>query len=582
MALMLSYSLIEHPYGNSELKFVKPFILFKYFQSRNQNIQMHEYDRTEESDEKTQKAQARVEETKSCDPSVSNLVVSAVVHSSHSCTKNRRSSTTSTSNTDSDTSTSATDSTSDSDSNNSLGSSNRIESDAIHCRRLHGDQNVSHSDHFPNMTNEPRSIPTESNSPCALPNHVGGQDKESLTSVIQVGGDGGRESLTIEVNEANNDPFKSPVVEVPLDPHAWNVDHITSWVKWLTKQFNIDPEPDISRFPTVGSELCELSRADFWVCAGSRQGGIVLAKHFALTLYNATGRETSPMLNEDEPNPYQLLNAASHRLVAQGSGQIQLWQFLLELLSDSSNAKCITWEGTNGEFKLIDPDEVAKRWGERKAKPNMNYDKLSRALRYYYDKNIMTKVHGKRYAYKFDFHGLMAACQAQAQGCDATTSMLSSYKHHHHHHSPSMGLPHHHYSNLQSDLTSASSSSSIGFLSPSTASIPSPIGISSSPNIGSGNQVHINATSTNLLQHQESALTTIVNPTSPTSLSLQPPALARLSSTVTETTNENNSNTVSGNNSNNSSSTSVLARPPPYWPYSPGSFDPRPPPNTFN
>lgn len=47
-------------------------------------------------------------------------------------------------------------------------------------------------------------------------------------------------------------------------------------------------------------------------------------------------------------------------------------------------------------------------------------------FRYYYDKNIMTKVHGKRYAYKFDFHGLMAACQAQAQGTDPTTSMLAS------------------------------------------------------------------------------------------------------------------------------------------------------------
>ncbi|XP_052120473.1 transcriptional regulator ERG homolog [Frankliniella occidentalis] len=115
-------------------------------------------------------------------------------------------------------------------------------------------------------------------------------------------------------------------------------------------------------------------------------------------------------------DPYQLLNAASSRLVAQGSGQIQLWQFLLELLADSSNAPLICWEGTNGEFKLGDPDEVARRWGERKSKPNMNYDKLSRALRYYYDKNIMTKVHGKRYAYKFDFHGLMLACQAQAQG----------------------------------------------------------------------------------------------------------------------------------------------------------------------
>ncbi|XP_062549232.1 transcriptional regulator ERG homolog isoform X2 [Armigeres subalbatus] len=123
--------------------------------------------------------------------------------------------------------------------------------------------------------------------------------------------------------------------------------------------------------------------------------------------------------------PYQLLNAASHRLIAQG-GQIQLWQFLLELLADSSNERFIHWEGTNGEFKLTDPDEVARRWGERKAKPNMNYDKLSRALRYYYDKNIMTKVHGKRYAYKFDFHGLMAACQAQAQLTEPSTSCMIS------------------------------------------------------------------------------------------------------------------------------------------------------------
>lgn len=76
-----------------------------------------------------------------------------------------------------------------------------------------------------------------------------------------------------------------------------------------------------------------------------------------------------------------------------------------------ANAACIRWEGTQGEFKLVDPDEVAKKWGDRKSKPNMNYDKLSRALRYYYDKGILTKVHGKRYTYKFDFHGLQQACQ---------------------------------------------------------------------------------------------------------------------------------------------------------------------------
>ena len=80
-------------------------------------------------------------------------------------------------------------------------------------------------------------------------------------------------------------------------------------------------------------------------------------------------------------DPYALLSSASRGLVSQGSGQIQLWQFLLELLSDTSNNAIITWEGTNGEFKLTDPDEVARKWGERKSKPNMNYDKLSRALR---------------------------------------------------------------------------------------------------------------------------------------------------------------------------------------------------------
>lgn len=50
--------------------------------------------------------------------------------------------------------------------------------------------------------------------------------------------------------------------------------------------------------------------------------------------------------------------------------------------------------------------------------------------RYYYDKNIMSKVHGKRYAYKFDFHGLMAACQAQAQGQGDVMPTYHKYQHH--------------------------------------------------------------------------------------------------------------------------------------------------------
>ncbi|XP_018586814.1 protein C-ets-1-like [Scleropages formosus] len=84
-----------------------------------------------------------------------------------------------------------------------------------------------------------------------------------------------------------------------------------------------------------------------------------------------------------------------------GSGPIQLWQFLLELLTDKSCQAFISWTGDGWEFKLSDPDEVARRWGKRKNKPKMNYEKLSRGLRYYYDKNIIHKTSGKRYVYRF-------------------------------------------------------------------------------------------------------------------------------------------------------------------------------------
>ncbi|KAK9524399.1 hypothetical protein VZT92_016796 [Zoarces viviparus] len=84
-----------------------------------------------------------------------------------------------------------------------------------------------------------------------------------------------------------------------------------------------------------------------------------------------------------------------------GSGPIQLWQFLLELLTDRSCQSCISWTGDGWEFKLTDPDEVALLWGQRKNKPKMNYEKLSRGLRYYYDKNIIRKTAGKRYVYRF-------------------------------------------------------------------------------------------------------------------------------------------------------------------------------------
>lgn len=72
--------------------------------------------------------------------------------------------------------------------------------------------------------------------------------------------------------------------------------------------------------------------------------------------------------------------------VADMESAITLWQFLLQLLLDQSHKHLICWTSNDGEFKLLKSEEVAKLWGLRKNKTNMNYDKLSRALRYYYDK----------------------------------------------------------------------------------------------------------------------------------------------------------------------------------------------------
>ncbi|KAG7472692.1 hypothetical protein MATL_G00111510 [Megalops atlanticus] len=91
----------------------------------------------------------------------------------------------------------------------------------------------------------------------------------------------------------------------------------------------------------------------------------------------------------------------SNTILSAMDPSITLWQFLLHLLEDHSHRHLISWTSSDGEFKLLDAEEVARLWGLRKNKTNMNYDKLSRALRYYYDKNIIKKVSGQKFVYKF-------------------------------------------------------------------------------------------------------------------------------------------------------------------------------------
>ena len=80
---------------------------------------------------------------------------------------------------------------------------------------------------------------------------------------------------------------------------------------------------------------------------------------------------------------------------------MQLWQFLLMILTQGPKGLVQWTHDEPFEFKLLNPNKVASMWGEVKNKPSMNYEKLSRGLRYYYGKKILEKVHGKRYVYQF-------------------------------------------------------------------------------------------------------------------------------------------------------------------------------------
>ncbi|XP_035908783.1 ETV5-related protein Ets96B-like isoform X1 [Anopheles stephensi] len=116
-----------------------------------------------------------------------------------------------------------------------------------------------------------------------------------------------------------------------------------------------------------------------------------------------TSASIASITTTTNPSPLGALQPnGSNGTLHQRRGSLQLWQFLVALLDEpSSSAGCIAWTGRGMEFKLVEPEEVARRWGIQKNRPAMNYDKLSRSLRYYYEKGIMQKVAGERYVYKF-------------------------------------------------------------------------------------------------------------------------------------------------------------------------------------
>jgi len=215
---------------------------------------------------------------------------------------------------------------------------------------------------------------------------------------------------------------------IPYDPVQWTADQVIHWAVWVMKEFNID-EMEVGGIHILGRDLCSFSQEEFLQRVPSGEilwSHLELLRKYVLASQDQSGEATvtigQPM--QIIPAPVGISTPTTIKVMKQNrgprtprisggeersspgnrtgnNGQIQLWQFLLELLTDKDARDCISWVGEEGEFKLNQPELVAQKWGQRKNKPTMNYEKLSRALRYYYDGDMISKVQGKRFVYKF-------------------------------------------------------------------------------------------------------------------------------------------------------------------------------------
>ncbi|XP_036926481.1 ETS-related transcription factor Elf-3 [Sturnira hondurensis] len=80
-----------------------------------------------------------------------------------------------------------------------------------------------------------------------------------------------------------------------------------------------------------------------------------------------------------------------------------LWEFIRDILIHPElNEGLMKWENRQeGVFKFLRSEAVAQLWGQKKKNSSMTYEKLSRAMRYYYKREILERVDGRRLVYKF-------------------------------------------------------------------------------------------------------------------------------------------------------------------------------------
>ncbi|XP_067387869.1 transcription factor ETV7 isoform X2 [Emydura macquarii macquarii] len=217
--------------------------------------------------------------------------------------------------------------------------------------------------------------------------------------------------------------FKLPG-RLRIQPSLWSKDDVVHWLRWAEKEYSLR-HTDESKFEMNGRALCILTKEDFrYRAPSSGVNGRLDISSVALPLSSTSDRSHAQQARSPNKASYRMepLNLSHHSSdinyraeifcsfpttpPAPVDGKIAdcrlLWDYVYQLLSDSRYEPYIKWEDKEAKiFRVVDPNGLARLWGNHKNRVNMTYEKMSRALRHYYKLNIIKKEPGQKLLFRF-------------------------------------------------------------------------------------------------------------------------------------------------------------------------------------
>uniref|UniRef100_A0A4W5JRG3 ETS homologous factor n=1 Tax=Hucho hucho TaxID=62062 RepID=A0A4W5JRG3_9TELE len=189
-------------------------------------------------------------------------------------------------------------------------------------------------------------------------------------------------------------------------PQYWSKYLVWQWLKQMVDMYQIDAASiPFQNFDVDGRQLCSMTCQDFTRAAGTV--GPIL--YHSLNELKWSGGILFLMLtclyflDIFDPSCQCLAPVASPTTSSPDTRGTHLWEFIRDiLLNPERNSGLLKWEDrTDGVFRFLKSETVAQLWGKKKNNSSMTYEKLSRAMRYYYKREILEHVDGRRLVYKF-------------------------------------------------------------------------------------------------------------------------------------------------------------------------------------